>query len=172
MDFDSGKPPWHANRPGEKLFRLWTKFLVWLIIVPFVLVLTKCAVVHFEHNAAAQRLLVNLQHLPLPQDGRLLYERAEVGNYLSATGDDTDVLAYRVFITDLPAKDISDFFAPFQKGKEFELGVRGMDAPPNSPYLDMGSILQHVPHADRGHAYILYAVDRCSEDGIWDVRGW
>jgi len=144
-----------------------------LILASFALLTTKCAVIYHKHNAEARELLVKLRRLPLPQGARLLYERDEAGSFLSSTGDSTDIIAYRIFISDLPGAKVTEFFQPYMKPGEFDSGVCPVNKPPaGSPYLPMRSILGHIPDAERNHAYILYQTDRCEEDGIWDIRGW
>jgi hypothetical protein len=103
----------------------------------------------------------------------VIYEQNEVGNFISATGDATDILAYRIFVVDLPSQNIGDFFEPsIRQSGEFDFGVCLADKPPQGPWLPMDSILAHIPQAERHNAYILYQTDRCIENGLWDIRGW
>jgi len=152
------------------------KFLLLLIVLPFALLLSKCTFVHFQHDSRARQLLTGLQSLPLPRDARPLHALSEVGNYYSSTGDATDILAYRAFTTNLPAEDVSAFFAPYlkqlSKHSGTDVGVVRLDERPPLYDTPINLILEHCPQADRGRAYILYSVTRCDEDGLWDIRGW
>jgi len=148
------------------------KLFLFLILVPFLLVLGKCTMVHFSHDAAAQRLLVDLRRQPLPQDSRVIYEHAEVGSY-AATGDNTGIFAFRVFVTDLPEQNVSEFFARSLKwptGSDF--GFCHIENPPQVSMLPIDSIRKHVPQSERNRAYILFHTVCSQDDGIWDVRGW
>jgi hypothetical protein len=162
------------------ILRRTVKVVGILVLIPLVLLLSKCAVVHFQHDADARQLLTDLRKVPLPQGSHLVCERTEVGNYFSSTGDATDIFACRVFTTDLPAKDLSEFFASYINGllkgashRDIrEISFWRADEVPPLFDLPLDSILKQVPQAERSHAYILYSANRCEEDGIWDGRGW
>jgi hypothetical protein len=152
------------------------KFITPIVLTAFALLISKHSIAHFQHNAGARRLLAGLQGMPLPRNAHPLYELSEVGNYFSATGDATDILAYRAFTTDLPTKDVTEFLAPhikqLSKQVAADVGVFRLDEKPPLYDTPIDLILKHCPAAERSHTYILYSVDSCSEDGLWDTRGW
>lgn len=150
------------------------KYIAILILIPFVLVATKCTTVHYEHDAAARRLLVTLDRLPLPEGSRVIFEESAVGGSFSGTGDMTNIAAMRAFTTDRPFQDVAAFFAPeFQRDSaKADFGVFPIDQPPVLPELPFD--LKSLPHVEKGRTYVLYAIAPCEgeEEGIWDVRGW
>jgi hypothetical protein len=42
-------------------------------------------------------------------NSRILYGQSEVGGFISGTGDATDILAYRAFVTEQHGNDVSGF---------------------------------------------------------------
>jgi hypothetical protein len=150
-----------------------TSVLGLLVITPIVLVLAKCTAVHFTNDADAERLLQDIERVHLLESGRVVYQGREVGGgYFSATGDSTDILAYRIFLTDTPPEKPSVLEYRRAERREQEIGVFPLNQPPKTVYLPMDAISIHVAQKDRNHAYVLYSIAHGGEDGFWDIRGW
>lgn len=148
-----------------------------LFLAPFLFVLAKCGVVHFEHNAEAARLLAELKRVSLPADAVELDDETIIEGFISGTGDATDVLAYRVFTSHLPpelvfhhfgiSRDKSSGFA--DEGQRFNL-IWLRDRPGEG--LEEEFVRRRVPDATSNGGYVLYGAERLSGEGFWDIRGW
>lgn len=143
-----------------------------LLVLP-VLVLSKCAWVHTQHNIAAGNLGRSLSAVALPAGAQILEEKSEVGGFISGTGDAIDILAYRVFVSDLPEAEVYQLFAPWTD-RIPEDDIRGtfrLDSPetPQSPVTERS--LRQAISQPKTRAYVIYSARRI-DDGVWDWRGW
>jgi hypothetical protein len=154
--------------------KLLIRVILAIILIPILLLLTKCTAVHFDNDAGARHLLLRLQSVPLPPNSRLIYQGYKVGGgYFSATGDSTNYLAYSIFLADASPPEVSAFCKPFVRTPDdSETGVFPLLKPPYGPFLPMDVITAHIPQAEQSHAYVLYSLDWGPEDAFWDIRGW
>jgi len=78
------------------------------------------------NNFKAHQALSDLRKLPLPPVARVVDERGVVGRFLGDTGNYTDIVAYRVFVTDLSEGEIERFYI---ERPELFLMARNVDTP-------------------------------------------
>ena len=143
-----------------------------LLLLP-VLVLAKCAWVRTDHNMAAKNLQRRLSGVTLPAQTRILEEKSEVGGFISGTGDAIDILAFRVFASDLPESTILQTFASWtgQTPTDDVLGIFRLDSPEPPQSHGPEWYLRRAIPPTTGPAYVIYSAERI-DDGVWDWRGW
>ena len=150
------------------------KVLAVIVLLPFLLVLSKCAYVHVDHNFAGTRLLGELQKVGLPPGSKVLKQKSEIGGFISGTGDAIDALAYRVFTTTENEGEVFRYFStrnPRDDNDDDRFECFRLDAPEGSRISVTESILRRELSASTKPSYVVYSAERI-DDGIWDWRGW
>jgi hypothetical protein len=148
------------------------KLLAIMLLLPAI-ILTKCAWVRREHNMAAANLQRSLSAIPLPSGAQILEEKSEVGGFISGTGDAIDVLAYRVFVSDLPATTVFQAFAAWatQTPVDDVRGVFRLDTTETLESHVTELFLRQAISQPTKPTYVIYSAERI-DDGVWDWRGW
>lgn len=148
------------------------KLPVILLAIP-VIILAKCAWVHQQHNFAAENLRRSLSDIELPKDAQILEESSDVGGFISGTGDEIDILAYRVFVSDLPDASVYQVFAPWTDRSHADdiRGIFRLDSMETPQSSVTEQFLRRAISQLNAHAYVIYSAKRI-DDGVWDWRGW
>jgi len=130
---------------------------------------------------AASQLLSKVKEMGLPSSTTALEDGTAVGNF-SSTGNDIDILGYRIVKTDSP-EQLKEYFSEyFHKPPRF---VRNDESTIGRPWIevvpldemtssDPSPILDQAPDLRKRHGkdlYTVFAVVRYP-DGTFDWRGW
>ena len=156
--------------PTSPIIRL----LAIAVAIPVLLVLGTCATVHVQHNWEASKLLRAISKAPLPKDAAIVVDGSDVGGFISGTGDAIDVLAYRVFRSDLPEPDVRAILHEYLREDNkngFDAGLFRLDKPAVPRAGVTEQILRRTLPLAELPTYVFYSVDRI-DDGTWDWRGW